>query len=89
MASWQLGDGHLSEKCHSPPFVLAVGSFECLHGHGISLSLCLSVPGPYILEVTGEPAGGTPTSREMDLQATQNPGPLQKPTWQVSESISP
>ncbi|GAB1292192.1 Leucine-rich repeat serine/threonine-protein kinase 1 [Apodemus speciosus] len=38
--------------------------------------------GPHVLEVTGKPAVVTATSREVDLQTTQDPGPLQKPTWQ-------
>lgn len=44
----------------------------------------LLFPGPYVLEVTGEPVVVTATSREVDLQTTQDPGPLQKPIWQVS-----
>ena len=55
----------------------------------ITFALSPSAIGPHVLEVTGKPAGGTPTSREVDLQTAQNPGSLQKPLWQVSRGLCP
>lgn len=49
-----------------------------------SLSLRPSLSGPHVLEGPGKPAGGPASSGEVDLQTAQNPGPLQKPIWQVS-----
>lgn len=51
------------------------------------LSSLLPPSGPHVLEVTRKPAVVVATSGEVDLPTTQDPGPLQKPTWQVSRGL--